>query len=227
MPGPLPLIERMCADHNKAHNTSLTPKEFIELHNTGGISSTARVLGVSRSCLNGAINRYCPDLKSGPSAYSQDVITYKGETGSIRYLALKFGVRPGTVRTRISRGWTTEEALSGKRIGSTRPKRPGVFEFKTENGRITDLARINGLSPDVVFKRIRNGWPVHLALSYPKLKKRDGQGLATPVEYQGITCTITDHAVRLGVVPKLARGRWLNGWPLEMVFSREKQQKSA
>ena len=219
MRGPRPLLERMCADHNKAHGSILTPKEFIELHSTGQVSSTAKILGVSRSCLLDAAERYGVDFKSGPNAYSPDSVTYNGITGSIRYLSLQLGIRPGTVRTRISRGWTPEEALSGKRIGSTMPPRPGVFEYKGHVGKITDLARVVGLPPDIVFKRIRRGWPLEIALSAPPLKKRRNEELSAKIEYQGVKCTITEHAKRIGLSARLARGRWLNGWPLEMVFS--------
>lgn len=219
MPGFKPLIERMCADHNKANRCALTPKEFVELYSTGQVASTARLLGVSRSCLLDAIAKHGVDLKSGPNAHSPDAVTYNGITGSIRYLSLQLGIRPGTVRTRISRGWTPEEALSGKRIGSTMPPRPGIFEYNGHFGRITDLARIAGISPDVVFKRIRRGWPLDVALSSPALKKRRGEELAAQIEYQGVKATIAEHAKRIGLSARLARGRWLNGWPLEVVFS--------
>ncbi len=82
------------------------------------------------------------------------------------------GVKAETVRQRINRGWTEDEAVSP----SKRPHPKLSPKFKIVwNGKETTLAEIckqRGLDYKVMYSRVANGWDIQTAVITPIRKKK-------------------------------------------------------
>lgn len=84
------------------------------------------------------------------------------------------------------------------------------------NGRlVVELAEEAGLDPSFVYKRIWGGMSVEDALTRPKGAR------GKIVEYQGIKSTVTNHALRLGLSVDACTYRYRQGFPLDVVFSKD------
>lgn len=101
-------------------------------------------------------------------------ITHDGLTLSLAEWARRTGLDMVTLRSRLARGWTTEQALTlpaGSRVkGLAKPKPVRIDTRKrvTLNGRALTLgewARETGLSYESINIRLRRGWSIERALT--------------------------------------------------------------
>jgi len=90
------------------------------------------------------------------------------------------GIAVETVRSRINRGWTLEDALHT-------PPTPRHLLRQTER---TALALANGLRPDTVRARMRRGWSLERATQTPVAEVRSSLRTAG----QDVTAETSDNA---------------------------------
>jgi len=95
-------------------------------------------------------------------------VTYKREKVTIDKLEKITGVHRSTIRERLSRGLTVEEAVQKGPI----PRRNDIHVYKGIEKTERELAKIAGLSLLTFRQRIKSGWTVEEAVEIPKQKSK-------------------------------------------------------
>lgn len=175
----LPLIDRLCADHNKAHGTDISVLEFLQLHNNGNVTATARKLGISRTYMLRLVDKYDLPVKKNQWYGSGKIREAFGVEASIAELARIHGIRENLVHTRLCRGWTLEEALDGKRMEKrTNGTANAPFEYEGFTMTIREHAKRKGYDQKTAWTRYINGWDVEKIFITPlrNYKSNKNQG---------------------------------------------------
>lgn len=97
-------------------------------------------------------------------------IEYDGRKQTLSDWASEVGISPITLRGRIKRGWTVEDAINLKPDVTRRYKRT-IISFNGKSLMASEWDRELGLGVNVVNARIRSGWSVERALTTPKRPK--------------------------------------------------------
>lgn len=97
---------------------------------------------------------------------------FNGEEHSISEWARILGVSRELLRDRITRlGWSVEKAFSTPRVPNGIREDNIVLEHNGERHPIGTWEKILGFKPEVIRKRIKNGWPIEKALTTPVKQK--------------------------------------------------------
>lgn len=83
-------------------------------------------------------------------------------------------------------------------------------------GTISELCRHFEKRPNLVFRRLNLGWDLETALKTNLMQRR--KKFPAKIEYEGIVCSLSQHAIRKGLPRNLVWGRYKSGWNLEECF---------
>lgn len=97
---------------------------------------------------------------------------FNGEEHSISEWARILGVSRELLRDRITRlGWSVEKAFSTPRVPDGLRENNVMLNYNGETHPIGTWEKILGFKPEVIRKRIKNGWPIEKALTTPVKQK--------------------------------------------------------
>jgi hypothetical protein len=116
------------------------------------------------------------------------VYTFDGKTMTLVEWSKQTGINAGTLKSRLDKGWSVEEALTTPRLGRSeaitraraksglpKPRPPKattgkrgkehLLEFRGECHSITEWSHITGINHRTIRSRLAKGWPVDRVLS--------------------------------------------------------------
>lgn len=91
------------------------------------------------------------------------MITYQGETMCVAEAAERVGLDPNVVHSRLSKGWTIDDALHRPKAADN----PRLIEWKGKMMNCSELARLHGMNPMNLIGRLNLGWDLERALTTP------------------------------------------------------------
>ncbi len=144
-------------------------------------------------------------------------ITVKsGESGSISYWAKKTGLSYQVIRGRyVSCGWTADQSVGLDPPPRKRAADYPEIEIDGEKIRLDDLARKHGLTPPVIYYRIKSGWPpeqVLMAETKTMLTTSDGE-----------SHSMSEWAEITGIKPGTLTNRQREGWDPDEIVGKKKR----
>lgn len=100
----------------------------------------------------------------------QREITAGGQTLTLKAWAKKAGVSPGVIHSRLSNGWTNEQAVGLEKTpymekveANKKQRRPSrekqIFTIGDLTGTVAELSRASGIPGHVIYARKKLGWP--------------------------------------------------------------------
>lgn len=111
--------------------------------------------------------RWATEAEQQRNRTNNRVVEYQGETLCVSDLARRFGLTPGTLRFRLDRGMSVEDAVS-KPVQKRRTHRDAVrIEYNGESYTVPELARQCGLPTKTLRNRLKSGWSLRRALLSP------------------------------------------------------------
>ena len=136
-----------------------TREKLVKLADgTRSAAELAQLCGVSRQRVHQLLIELTSDGSTVP------VKSQKRGPDSLLHKARAHGLYPATVRTRLKKGMSLEEALAIPPQPKGTPRDPNSI-----NGQ----ARAHGLTPNIVHQRVRTlGWPLERALTTPPRRRR-------------------------------------------------------
>lgn len=92
------------------------------------------------------------------------VVTYKGETSSLKKICDKYNLDYSLVRNRYRKlGWSIEDAIEKPKVKETKNKR--YITFNGETLRLYQLAKRIGITTHSLTNRLSSGWSIEKALT--------------------------------------------------------------
>lgn len=138
------------------------------------------------------------------------VVTYKGETGSIRSICKKFGVNYQMVQTRITKqGMAFEEAMEKP------SRRKRLYDVDGNVQTLKDLCEEHKINYDTVKARRSKGMSLEEALKRPLSFTHTGK----IYEYNGHKGGISQLCRELGIPYQTVHYKMKNGIPFERAVS--------
>lgn len=99
-------------------------------------------------------------------------ISYQGiKAKSISDLARKKGINVGTALSRLSRGWTLEEAIEIPVERQNKELRVPLYSYKKQFLSVKQLAEKYNINYKTLHKRLSRGWSIEEAIEIPITKK--------------------------------------------------------
>ena len=135
--------------------------------------------------------------------------SYQGRSQTLDDWAKELGIKPITLRKRISSGWTIEEAL-GTRVITEKSQvgKERILHFGGKAQTVRAWAKELGVSKTCLEGRLKAHWSVEKALTTPK-----GDQEVYTVNGEGRT--LSGWAKKLGVCTQCLKGRLERGWSIE------------
>jgi hypothetical protein len=102
--------------------------------------------------------RWATDTEQHNNTRANRVISHNGETKTLTQWARSLGIEPGTLKERIRKGWSIEEALStplGKRYKLTPAQ---ILEMRNSNETHVYWAKKFDVTPEAVAYARNKGW---------------------------------------------------------------------
>jgi hypothetical protein len=114
--------------------------------------------------------RWATPLEQGANKRNNVLITRNGRTQHASAWARELGMSPQLIIARERQGLSAEDVLAkeDRRGGSD----PGCIKYRGMAKTTTEWARIAGISPKLLCKRLRTGWTMAEALSPSSRKKK-------------------------------------------------------
>jgi hypothetical protein len=100
-------------------------------------------------------------------------IEFEGERRTLEQWALRLGIDPHALSSRIAHGWPLERALTAPSRGSTAAK---VLEYGGRRLSTSAWARESGIPSRTLRRRLERGWSVERALTEPLGRQGRRQG---------------------------------------------------
>lgn len=107
--------------------------------------------------------QWATDTQQARNRSSNRMVTYRGETLCMMDMAAKYNVSYFTLRNRISRGWSAEDAIESP-IEEDVP-----IIYKGQSFTLMGLARHTGVNSSTIRGRLRNGWSIEAAIETPMM----------------------------------------------------------
>lgn len=140
-----------------------------------------------------------------PKKYS-----YQGRTQTLDGWAKELGIKPITLRKRISSGWTIEEALGTRVIAEkSQVGKERILHYRGKAQTLSAWAKELGMRKSCLESRLRSGWTVDKALTVPL------GGDQEVYTVNGESHTLSGWAKKLGVCTQCLKGRLERGWSIE------------
>lgn len=154
-------------------------------------------------------------------------LEHNGRSFTIWEWAERIGLKKKTLRARLRRGWTIEEALdpeAGERRKVAGRVKSGkhnerLLTWKGETLPTSAWARRTGLARRTIRERLRAGWTVERALSVPVTRQVGNRYKARPYTWNDKTQTLAEWADELGVNTRALQNRLQAGWSIERTLS--------
>lgn len=147
-----------------------------------------------------------PDELAKPTNYGR-LVTLDGVARPIDEWALIKGVNKSTVRHRLARGWSVEDAFAM----ASEPIR--MLTYQGETMSIAQWAQRVGINQNCIRNRLKRGWTVEDALTTPTAEK------PPDITFRGETKSIQEWTDTLGVDYYTLRLRLAKGWTVEDAFT--------
>lgn len=129
-----------------------------------------------------------------------------------------------TVKNRIERGISLEDAVSGEFYSMTKDNGDGRCKYKlTLDGRqysLRELADLYDVKPNTLFQRLKRGWSVEEAVG---VKSRNMKPRFYVVD--GMVGTINELSSYFGIEPKIVRYRLRSHWDVSSAFKHPYRKK--
>lgn len=87
-------------------------------------------------------------------------LTHNGKTQTLLDWAKELQINPKTLRTRINRGWSTEDVLTPRLLRNNSP-----IEYNGETHSVEQWSKITGIPPRTIAGRRDRGWPLEKIFS--------------------------------------------------------------
>lgn len=139
-------------------------------------------------------------------------LTYNGDTKCLAEWAREIGIKDSTIRSRLARGSTVEEAL-GEPV-----KQPHtvstIIDINGESKSVQDWSKVSGISPKMILYRLSAGWTPELAIFEPTDssrvyggKIREGSDFWELAKANGISQGTFRYRIRKGMTPEEAASK--------------------
>lgn len=92
---------------------------------------------------------------------------YKGKIQCLLDWANEYGMTFKMLHSRLKKGWTMEEAISGSRLHN-----PEIIEYLGNSQTITCFSKETGIPAPTIRARIRAGWTTERTLTTPSRKMK-------------------------------------------------------
>jgi hypothetical protein len=143
------------------------------------------------------------------------VVSYRGQSKTVAEWAELRGMSGGTILSRLNRGLSPAKALSRQKTLGGAPSRKLSAHGRTMT--LAEWSKELGLSRQVIFGRIKKGWPLDQVLR--PVHDRAGPPPETIVAF-GESLTIKQWAEKTGIPEPTIRGRLRRGrWTPERAVS--------
>ncbi len=196
---------------------------------TQGLSEWARETGIHRHTLYIRWRRgmrgdrlFRPDSLIHDPWHATSLLTFNGETMSTPNWGDRYGIGGEVIRSRLGRGWTTEEAIttplgeSPERVQRLR-KSANMITVDDETLNRTQWGKTKGFNRGTIPNRLLRGWSIEEALNKPKSKQGRPLGPSKSIEYDGKNLTQAAWARELGCSPAAFSVRLKKGWSMEKI----------
>lgn len=100
--------------------------------------------------------RWATQMQQCNNKENNIVLLHKGKTRSLIEHCAELGMKPITVRNRLARGWSVQEALET-------PVNDWFVSYNGKRGSIRSHCKELGLNYDVVVRRVKKGWTIENA----------------------------------------------------------------
>lgn len=119
--------------------------------------------------------------------------TYNGERGTVSYFARKYGVKPSTVWSRLSRGIPFSQALTMPKRSTYRQQGVKTLLYDGTEHTYRDWSVITGIAIATIRWRLKKGWSIGQTLGYEASPERQyransGDALCWKCERTGLSC---------------------------------------
>lgn len=146
------------------------------------------------------------------------LLTFNGDTKCMQEWADELGLNYITIHSRLSKGWTIEEALSTSRKEGHR-SRSKIITFQGKTATLPEWSEIIGIHTDTLYYRLKHGWTVENTLTIPPgegeyIQKNERRNLKK-ITFQGKTLSISKWAKETGLSNSTIEGRLANNWSIE------------
>lgn len=88
------------------------------------------------------------------------LITYNGETKTLKQWSEKIGIDWGVLYSRLKKGWSIEKSLTTKQM-----RQRIMIPYNGEMKSITEVAKESGIKYATLLYRVNNGWDIDKALN--------------------------------------------------------------
>lgn len=107
--------------------------------------------------------RWIPQSEQSKNTRRTIMLSYNGDTLCLKDMANKYGLNQATLRNRLNRGLTIQQAITMKpyQIG----KNQRLITFRGVTLPLSKMARLYGLTPPTLCHRLKIGWSVEKALT--------------------------------------------------------------
>ena len=159
-----------------------------------------------------------------------DLFNYYGFIGSLQLVCEHIAqveqrkISYKTVKNRVERGISFEEAISGEFYSMTKDHHQCKCKYLLTLGdtqySLSELAELYDIKPNTLFQRLKRGWSIEEAI-----------GTKTRVEktrfyvVDGLVGTIGELSSYFGIDPKTVRSRLRNHWDVSSAFKHPYRKK--
>lgn len=144
-------------------------QEFIPFYNWAIVNGYNDTLTIERIDVN---NIYCPNnctwiskSEQGENTRKVNKLTYKGETHSLRQWGKITKLSVNTIKDRLDKGYTIEQALEKKGLQKK------YIKYKGQTKTIAEWARELNIKRVTIESRLRTGWSVKRTFETPVKQK--------------------------------------------------------
>lgn len=133
-----------------------------------------------------------------PHPFNTQEITIDGTTLTLKEWASASDLTYQTIYGRLRTGWDTKRALTTPTGDPSATRQPVPYTYKGRTKSLSIHAREHGLSYQVAYGRLQNGWSLERALTTPYRGTINAKSCAK-LTHEGVTKTLSEWANTPGV----------------------------
>lgn len=142
---------------------------------------------------------------------------YQGRTQTLDDWAKELGIKPITLRKRISSGWTIEEALGTRVIAEkSQVGKERILHYRGKAQTLSAWAKKLGVCTQCLKGRLERGWSIERAVTATASKAN----LPAKIPFAGEVLSISEWARRTGLSKALISLRLKNHWSIRDALTK-------